>query len=166
MVVLQTPRLSLRQLTHSDAPFILELLNDPTWLRFIGDRGVRDLDGARAYITHGPAASYAQHGFGLWAVERRQDGVPIGICGLLKRETLPDVDLGFAFLERYQGKGYGQEAAVATMAHARDVVGLKRVVAVTVSGNTGSIRVLEKLGLRYERMVELKPGSPPVALYG
>ncbi|HTL67567.1 MAG TPA: GNAT family N-acetyltransferase [Lacunisphaera sp.] len=166
MVVLQTRRLTLRELTLGDAPFILELLNDPTWLRFIGDRGVRDLDSARAYITGGPAASYAQHGFGLWLVERRQDGVPIGICGLLKRDTLPDVDIGFAFLERYQGQGYGSEAAVATMAHARDVLGLKKIVAVTVPGNTGSIRILEKLGLRYERMVELKPGMPPIMLYG
>ncbi|HVZ65408.1 MAG TPA: GNAT family N-acetyltransferase [Lacunisphaera sp.] len=166
MNVIETRRLNLRLLTLGDAPFILELLNDPTWLRFIGDRGVRDLDSARGYITNGPAASYAQHGFGLWLVERRQDGVPVGLCGLLKRDTLPDVDIGFAFLERFQGKGYGPEAAIATMTHARAVVGLKRVVAVTVPGNTGSISLLQKLGLRYERMVELKPGSPPVALYG
>ncbi|HVT71726.1 MAG TPA: GNAT family N-acetyltransferase [Lacunisphaera sp.] len=166
MPILQTARLSFRELALGDAPFVLELLNDPTWLRFIGDRGVRDLDGARAYITGGPAASYAQHGFGLWLVERRQDGVPVGLCGLLKRETLPDVDIGFAFLERHQGKGYGSEAAVATMTHAREVLGLKKVVAVTAPGNTGSVRVLEKLGLRYERMVELKAGAPPVMLYG
>jgi RimJ/RimL family protein N-acetyltransferase len=163
--IFETTRLVLRQLTPDDAAFIHELLNDPTWLRFIGDRGIRSLDDARAYITNGPVASYAQHGFGLWLVERRADGVATGICGLLKRETLPDVDIGFAFLEKYQRLGYGSECATATMAYGRGVLGLKQIVAVTAPGNVGSIRVLEKLGLRYEKMIQLSPTVPAVMLF-
>ncbi len=164
MNVLETPRLILRQLDAGDAAFILELLNDPTWLQFIGDRGVRNLDDARAYIQNGPAASYAKHGFGLWLVQPKAEEEPVGICGLLKRETLEDVDLGFAFLQRFQGKGYGVESATATLEYGRDRLGLKRIVAVTQSGNAGSIRVLEKLGLRFEKMVQLSPSAPPIRL--
>jgi len=163
--ILDTTRLTLRQLTPDDAAFIHELLNDPTWLRFIGDRGIRNLDDARSYIANGPVASYAQHGFGLWLVERRTDRVATGICGLLKRATLPDVDIGFAFLEKYQRLGYGSECAAATLAYGRDVLGLKKIVAVTQPDNAGSIRVLEKLGLRYEKMVQLSPTAPAVMLF-
>lgn len=162
---METPRLVLRQLCADDAAFILELLNDPTWLRFIGDRGVKTLDAARAYIQNGPVASYGKHGFGLWLVQAKADGVPVGICGLIKRETFDDVDVGFAFLQRFQGLGFGGESATATLVHGRDRLGLKRIVAVTQSDNTGSIRVLEKLGLRYEKMVQLSPTAPAIQLF-
>ena len=166
MNVLETPRLVLRQLAAGDATFILELLNDPTWLRFIGDRGVKTLDEARAYIQNGPVASYAKHGFGLWLVARQADQVSVGICGLIQRDTLEDVDVGFAFLQRFQGQGYGVESAAATLAHGRDRLGLKRIVAVTQPDNAGSIRVLEKLGLCYEKMVQLSPTAPTIKLFG
>jgi RimJ/RimL family protein N-acetyltransferase len=165
MDIVETPRLTLRQLHGGDAAFILELLNDPTWLRFIGDRDIRNLDDAHAYIQNGPAASYAKHGFGLWLVQRKADDVPVGICGLLKRDTLEDVDVGFAFLQRFQGQGYGFESAAATLEYGRDHLGLKRIVAVTQPANDGSIRVLEKLGLRYEKMVQLSPTAPAIKLF-
>lgn len=160
MTVLETPRLTLRELTPADAGFVLELVNEPLWLQFIGDRGVRTLADAEGYIRKGPMASYAQHGFGLWCVARKADGVPLGMCGLLKRETIPDIDIGFAFLSRFHGQGYAAEAASATLDHARRKLGLKRVAAITSPGNTASIRLLEKHGLRFERMLELKPGDP------
>lgn len=157
MLVLETPRLALRELTLADAAFILELVNEPLWLQFIGDRGVRTLADAEGYLRQGPLASYAQHGFGLWLVERKADGAPLGLCGLLKRETLPDVDLGFAFLGKFHGQGYAAESAAATLAHGRHKVGLQRVLAITSPGNVASIRLLEKLGLRFEKMFPLAP---------
>lgn len=146
-------RLTLRPFKLDDAPFILELLNDPDWLRYIGDRGVRTLDDARAYLQNGPLASYARHGFGLLMVELKDGAIPIGMCGLIKRAELDDVDLGFAFLPEFRGKGYASEAGAAVMAHARDSLGLKRVVAITTQDNAGSIKVLRKLGFRFERLI-------------
>ena len=159
MNILETPRLALRELTLADAPLILELVNEPLWLKFIGDRGVRSLADAEGYIRKAALASYAQHGFGLWLVQRKSDGASLGICGLIKRETFTDVDIGFAFLSRFHGQGYAAESAAATLDHARCQLGLKRIVAITSPDNTGSIRLLEKLGLRFERMLEMKPGD-------
>lgn len=160
MTMLETSRLTLRELTPADAPHVLELVNDPAWLRYIGDRNVHSVADAEAYIRNGPAASYARHRFGLWAVQRKADGAWLGMCGLLKRDTLPDVDIGFAFLERFRGQGYAAESIGTTLDHARHRLGLKRVLAITSPDNTASIRLLEKLGLRFERMLELKPGDP------
>jgi len=153
--VLETERLILRHLHADDAPFILELLNDPAWLRYIGDKGVRTPDDARAYIRNGPADMYARFGFGLWRVERKDDGAPIGLCGLIKRDTLPDVDIGFAFLPAFRAQGYARESAAATLAHARDVLKLPRVVAIVSPGNDSSAALLEKVGLRFERTLQL-----------
>jgi RimJ/RimL family protein N-acetyltransferase len=163
--VLETARLALRWLTADDAAFILALLNEPSFLRFIGDRGVRTSVQARDYILNGPVASYAQFGFGLYLVLRKADGAVLGICGLLKRETLADVDVGFAFLPEFWSRGYAFEAAEATVAHGRRDFGLKRIVAVTSPDNAASIRLIEKLGMQFERMVQLKPGSPEIRLY-
>jgi len=149
--VLATARLVLREMNRSDAPFILELLNEPAWLRFIGDKGVRDVEGASRYIETGPRTSYAKNGFGLWLVERQGDGLPLGICGLIQRDSLPDVDIGFAFSERFWGQGFAHEAAAAVLAYGRDVLGIGRIVAITDPDNRASIRVLEKIGLRQER---------------
>jgi [ribosomal protein S5]-alanine N-acetyltransferase len=157
MPVLDTPRLILRELTPADAPFILELVNEPGWLRHIGDRGVRTLADAEAYIVKGPQVSYAKHGFGLWLVERKADGAALGICGLLQRDTLPDPDIGFAFLARHHSQGYAHESAAATLAHARDQLGFRRVLAITSPGNEASIRLVEKLGLRFEGMQQVTP---------
>lgn len=165
MFALETPRLRLRPLTTGDAGFILALVNDPDWLRHIGDRGVHDLDGARAYLTRGPLAMYERHGFGLWAVEPREGGGPAGLCGLIRREGLDDVDIGFAFLQAFRGRGYAREAAAATLEHARRQLGLARVVAIVSPGNLASIRVLESLGLR-PAGERLMPGeTTPVRLF-
>ena len=165
MTVLSTPRLELRELAEDDAPFILELLNDPSFIRNIGDRNVRTLDDAREYIRKGPLASYKQHGFGLWLVRIKGEGTPIGICGLLKRDALDAPDIGFAYLPAFHGKGYGYEAARAVLDHARDTLRLPRVVAIVNADNEPSARLLEKLGIRFERMVQLSDTEPSLRLF-
>lgn len=164
MSVLETPRLTLRELTLADAPFILALLNEPSWLRYIGDRGVRTLADAENYLRNGPLASYAAHGFGLWLVVRKGDAVPVGLCGLLKRVTLADVDLGFAFREEFHGQGYGAESAAAVIELARSTLRLPRLVALVSPENTASLRLLEKLGLVHERRLRLTAEAPEVLL--
>ncbi|MDQ5856955.1 MAG: GNAT family N-acetyltransferase [Acidobacteriota bacterium] len=164
--VLETERLILRRLTGEDAAFMLGLLNEPSWLRFIGDRGVRTLEEARSYIARGPVDMYARLGFGLYATTLKEDdSAPIGICGLVKRDGLEDVDVGFAFLPEFWGKGYACEAASAVMAYAKSVVGLKRIVAITAVDNESAARLLEKIGLRFERMVRLSEEGEEVRLF-
>lgn len=155
MRVLQTERLNLRWLCESDAEFILDLLNQPSWLEFIGDRGVRNLEDARAYINDGPLTMIRQHGFGLYLVEVKAGNIPIGLCGLLRRDTLDDVDIGFAFHPDFWGIGYAREAAQACMNHARDSVELPRLVAITLPGNHHSIKLLRSLGMIYEKNIQL-----------
>lgn len=165
MIVAETDRLVLRRLTVEDAPFILELLNDPDWLRFIGDKGVRTLEDAQNYILTGPIESYARRGFGLFLVERKDDARSIGLCGLLKRDVLEDVDVGYAFLPGYRGKGYAVEAAAAALRFGKETVGLTRVAAITNPENARSIRVLEKLGLAFEKMVRLSAEAPEISFF-
>lgn len=165
MKVLETERLILRRLTVEDSEFILELLNDPSWLRFIGDRGVRTLDGARDYILKSLVAMYERLGFGLYLTELKGEGVPIGICGLIKRDSLEDVDIGFAFLPKFRGQGYAYESASAVMMYGKESFGLNRLVAITSPDNVGSARLLEKLGFNFERMVKLSDDSAEVSLF-
>lgn len=167
MIVLETARLVLRHLVldDEDAAFIHALVNDPDFLHFIGERGVRTLDDARRYITEGPQASHTRHGFGLCAVVHRELQQPIGICGLLRRNTLPHPDLGFAFLAAHRGQGYGYEAAAAMLIHARDVLGLRSILAITAPDNEVSGRLLEKLGFRFERIVGLDASGGESRLY-
>jgi RimJ/RimL family protein N-acetyltransferase len=157
MRILETERLSLRHLSTDDAPFILELLNEPAFIANIADRGVRTIADAHSYIETGPIASYKQFGFGLYLVELKESGIPIGMCGLLKREYLPDADIGYAFLERFWSKGYAYESASAVMDYAQNVLRLRRILATTTLDNHGSIRVLEKMGFRFDRLITL-PG--------
>ncbi len=145
MIIAETDRMFLRRLTVDDAEFVLALLTDPAWLRFIGDKGARTLEDARAYINNGPMAMYERLGFGLFVTERKSDGVPMGMCGLIKRDGLDDVDIGFAFLPAYRGRGYAFEAAAAVMDYGRNIVGLTRIVAITSPDNESSARLLEKL---------------------
>ena len=166
MIVLQTERLVLRRLSADDAGFILQLLNQPSFLQYIGDKGVRNNDDAINYIKTGPVASYERFGFGLYLVELKGTAVPIGICGLLKRDTLPDVDVGFAFLPEYWSRGYAFEAAEAVMNYGKEVLGLRRIVAITSLDNEASIRLLEKIGLKFERLIKLSEDQPEVRLFG
>jgi ribosomal-protein-alanine N-acetyltransferase len=164
--VLTTERLVLRHLAADDADFIVALMNDPDWLRYIGDRGIRTADDARGYIASGPVDMYARLGFGLYAVELRDDGTPIGICGLIRRDWLEDVDLGFAFLPRFRGAGYAHEAAAATVEHARDTLGLDRLLAIVSPENEGSVRLLGKLGMTFERRAQPPGAGGEVCVYG
>ena len=165
MNVIHAERLVLRQLELHDGAFILELLNDAAFLRFIGDKGVRTLGDAREYMLKGPIDSYGRHGFGLCAT-CLLDGTPAGICGLVKRDGLADVDVGFAFLSRHCSKGYATESASAVLVHARQALRLQRIVAITSPENLGSIAVLEKIGLKFERMIRLAEHGPELKLFG
>jgi [ribosomal protein S5]-alanine N-acetyltransferase len=153
--VIETERLALRRLSFEDSQFIVELLNDPLWLRFIGDKGVRTLDDARSYIVNGPLSMYERLGFGLYLAELKDDYTPIGLCGLLKRDDLEDVDIGFAFLEEFRGKGYAYEAALAVMDYGRKVLGKERILAITSLDNDASVKLLTKLGLKFKKIIRL-----------
>jgi [ribosomal protein S5]-alanine N-acetyltransferase len=163
-VVMETERLVLRRLEPGDAGFILELLNEPAFIRFIGDKGVRTQSDAHEYLLKGPIDSYARHGFGLYAACLHD--APIGICGLVRRDGLEDADLGFAFLSRHCLKGFAVESAAAVLAHARQKLRLQRVVAITAPDNLGSMAVLERVGLKFERMIRLADHGPELKLYG
>lgn len=165
MKILETDRLILRHQTTQDAAFILELLNDPSWIQNIGDRGVRTLDDARKNIIEVPMKAYAQLGFGFYLTELKEGGIPLGICGLAKRDFMEDVDIGFAFLPRYWGKGYAYEAASAVMDYAKDVIGLKRIAAITAIDNQASAKLLEKLGLQFEGIIPYAGTDEEVRLY-
>ena len=160
MHVLETDRLTLRRLTLDDAEFIFRLVNDPSWLRFIGDKNVRNLEDAVRYLREGPLDMYERYGFGLYRVEERETGAVAGMCGLIKRDTLPDADVGYAFLPEFRGKGYAYEAAAAVLEHGHRVFGLKRILAIVSPDNASSIRVLEKAGMKFERLAEFRPGDP------
>jgi RimJ/RimL family protein N-acetyltransferase len=162
---LQTPRLAIRPFTDGDAAFVVELLNDPDWLRFIGERNVRTPDDARTYLRDKIHAAQARHGFALWAVERRDDGAAIGMCGLVRREGLADVDLGYAFLPAARGQGFAREAASAVLARAFGPLRLQRVVAITSIDNAASGRVLEAVGMRFEQRLRLVGHDADSLLY-
>jgi RimJ/RimL family protein N-acetyltransferase len=156
MIVCETPRLRLRHLEARDAAFILELLNEPAFLRHIGDRGVRNMEDARDYIRTGAVSGYdrpilGRSGLGLYRVELQEGAIPVGVCGLLKRDYLQDVDVGFALLQAFHNRGYAFEAAEAVIRHGRQVLGFERIVAITTPDNQASIKLLRRLGLEFER---------------
>lgn len=153
----ETERLRLRPFTLEDTAFIVELLNQPSFIENIGDRGVRNLDDAARYLESGPLAMYQRVGYGLCAVVLKETGALIGMCGVLKRDSLEFPDLGFAFLPAFWSSGYAREAAAATMRYARDTLGLSRIDAITALENRPSMRLLEKIGFRFEHIIEL-PG--------
>ncbi|HVF30896.1 MAG TPA: GNAT family N-acetyltransferase [Pyrinomonadaceae bacterium] len=163
--MLETSRLILRHFMPDDAAFIMELLNEPGWKRFIGDRNINAQDDARKYIEK-LRVSYRDHGFGLCAVQLKVDETLIGMCGLIKRETLEDADIGFALLSRFEGNGYAREAAKATLEYAHVDLGLPRVVAITTEDNERSARLLEGIGLRYEETISMRGDPEMLRLYG
>ena len=160
MKVLETERLSLRRMNLDDAAFMLRLVNEPSWLEFIGDKGVRSLEDARTYLRNGPMDLYARYGFGHYMVERKADGVQVGTCGLIKRDTLQDVDIGFAFLPEHWGQGYALEAARAVLEHGFRDFGLQRIVAITSPHNVASGKLLERIGMTFQGLIELTPNDP------
>ncbi len=165
MIILETDRLTLREITTDDAAFLLKLLNEPSFIKNIGDRNVRTIDDACQYALNGPIASYKQHGFGLYLVELKESRAPIGICGLVKRESLPDADIGYALLPEYWRKGYALEATAAVKQHGFGELGHKRILAIVNPANAGSIKVLDKLGLKFTRMIRMTDDAPEICLY-
>ncbi|WP_420151765.1 GNAT family N-acetyltransferase [Spirosoma sp.] len=166
MILLETDRLLIDEFSVDDAAFMLELLNTYTWLQFIGDRGVRTLEGAKQYILNGPLKSYQQFGFGPYLVRLKVNNAPIGLCGLFRRETLEDVDIGFAFLPNYAGNGYGYESAAAVLQYAIDELGLTRITGITTANNLHSIRLLERLGLRFEKKILFRTDGVESLVFG
>ncbi len=164
MHILDTERLRLRTLAPEDAPFYLAVVNTQGFIEFIGDRGIRTVDAAREAIAGGPVAMQAALGHSLYLVERKEDGAPIGMCGLIKRETLTEVDIGYAFMPQFGGKGYATEAAAGTLAYAR-TIGIRRLLAITSPGNEASNAVLRKIGMRFQDMVHLTPEDTGTLLY-
>lgn len=160
-----TARLEFRELVAGDAAFLLRLMTDPSYIANIGDRGLRTVDEAAAFLESGPRAHYAQQGFGLWRLGLH-DGTPIGICGLIRRAVLADVDIGYALLPEFTGMGHAREAARGTLDFARDVLGLARLVAVVNPDNARSLRLLADLGFAHEGMVRLAPEQPEICLLG
>lgn len=166
MNVIETERLNLREVSEADAPFVLEILNDPGFIRFVGDRGVRTTEDAARYVAERFVEGYRQNGFGLWLVETKDEKAPAGLCGLLKRGApVPGVEVGYVFLPAFRAKGYAFEAAAAALRHARDVLGVPRLYAIVNPDNDISIRVLEKLGMKFEHMVRLPAEESEVKLF-
>jgi ribosomal-protein-alanine N-acetyltransferase len=163
--VIETERLELFEFISEDAPFVCQLVNTPKWISFIGDRGVRNDDDATRYIEERISSSYKRFGFGLYLVRLRESSTSVGMCGLVRREHLNDVDLGFAFLPEHEKSGYAAEAASAVLDYARNSLRLKRIVAITMRENERSIRLLRRLGLKFERMIS-SPGEADLMLYG
>lgn len=163
--ILRTERLILTRLTLEDAPFILGLLNEPSFIENIGDKGARDLDGAREYLRLGPLASYQQWGFGLFLTSLLEDRTPIGTCGLLQRDNLSCPDVGFAFKPQFWGRGYATESAAAVMEWGRRTLGIEKIVAITSEENDKSAAVLRRVGLELEKRVVLLDDEPPVRLF-
>ena len=166
MSIIETDRLELSEFSLDDAPFILEMLNDPVWLQFIGDRGVKTLDDARDYIVNKLQKSFKELGFGMLIVKLKDGGISIGTCGLLKRDYLEDLDLGFAFLPEFRGKGYAYEAASATIEYGKKNLGLKHILAFTDVDNSASINLVKKLGLEFERLMDFPDDDAEIQLYG
>ena len=161
----QSARTGLRELVPSDAPFIRALLNEPAFLRFIGDRAVRTTEEAEVFTETRYRQSYRDHGYGLWLVERLDDGASMGICGFVRREVLPHVDLGFAFLPAYEGQGYAFESASATLAYGAATLGLTRVLAIVQPDNVRCIRLLGRLGFVDAGVVTMPGDAQPVRLF-
>lgn len=165
MNILNTDRLTLREFNTNDAEFIVSLLNNPTWLKYIGDRGVKTLDDAGKYITDKFIKSYATNGFGLYLVLLKNKNIPIGMCGLVKRETLEDVDLGFALSPDFFGKGYAFESAFATLNYAKTVLKIKKIVAITTAENLNSIALLKKLNFNFKKLIRLSHDDEELMLF-
>ena len=162
--VLSTERLTLRRFVLDDAPFVIALVNEPGWLEFIGDKGVHTIEDAHRYLQAGPLRMYEQFGFGLYLIERKSDAVPIGMCGLIKRDTLEYVDIGFALLASVAGQGFAYEAACAVVQLAKSLK-LPRLLAITTPTNHASQKLLRKLGLQFEKEIRMGPEAEALHLF-
>ena len=166
MVILETPQLQLREFEIGDAAFLLELFNTPNWLKYIGDRNVNTLTEAESYLKSGSLKSYTENGFGFYLVIEKTTLQPIGMCGFKKRAELNDVDMGFAFLPEYIGKGFGYEIAKATLRFGFEILELKKIIAIVDPENTPSNGLIKKLGFEFEKMIQFGENKKKVNLYG
>jgi [ribosomal protein S5]-alanine N-acetyltransferase len=164
--IIETERLILRKFTLDDAPFMLELLNTPTWLQFIGDRNVHSIEDAENYLKNGTFKSYQENGFGFYAVIEKTSGKTIGMCGLIKRDSLPDIDIGFAFLPNLISKGFGYEAASATLDYAKNTLKINRIIAIVNPDNEKSIGLIKKIGMQFEQMIKFGNEDKELMLFG
>lgn len=165
LIIAETPRLRIRHLVADDAAFTCRLLNEPSFIANIADRGVRTEQDAVHYLVDGPVRSYKEHGYGLFLVESSTDAIALGFCGLLFREHLQETDIGFAFLPEFWGQGFAFEAASAVMHFGYGQLNLPRIVGLVSAGNIASIKVLTRLGLQFEKMVAMLPSNESVQLY-
>lgn len=165
MTLIETDRLILRELDLDDAPFILELVNEPSWLENIGDKNVHSIADAQRYLNEGPLKSYQENGFGLYLAELKLKKYPVGLCGLVKREGLEHPDIGYALLPDFWGAGLASEAARATLEYAQGSLGIEQVLGITSMSNASSIRVLEKIGFRYDKEIALPEHGEPSRLF-
>lgn len=163
--ILETERLSLREFNTTDAAFIIQLLNSEGWLKFIGDRHIKTLEQAENYLTNGPMKSYSVNGFGLSMVELKNTHTPIGMCGLIKRDNLPDIDIGFAFLEEFMGNGYAFEIAQATINFAKENLQKETILAITIPTNVRSINLLKKIGMKFEKNFSFEGSTEELMLF-
>ena len=163
--ILETERLTLRQFTINDTPFIIKLVNSPGWIENIGRRNITTEDQAKEYLLNGPLRSYEVNNFGLWLVEMKNDKTPIGMCGLLKRDYLENPDIGFAFLPAFTGKGFAYEIAHATITFAIETLKLPAICAITIPANKPSIKLLEKLGLRFSKTLTAPNDNKELMLF-
>lgn len=163
--IIETERLGLRYFMIDDTPFIISLLNSPGWIEFIGDRNVRTEEQAQDYLLNGPMKSYKENGYGLCMVETRNDRTPIGMCGIINRVDLEGPDIGFAILPEYTGKGYAYEIAAATMNYATDILKIPEVFAITLPANKTSIKLLEKIGLSFQKIFSFPDKQEELMLY-
>ena len=154
MILAETNRLVISKISLDDAPFFMKLVNTPNWLKYIGDRNLKTIQDTETYLTNGILKSYKELGFGFYKLQTKVDNTSIGICGLVKREQLEDVDFGFAFLPEFEGQGYGYEASTAIIDKAVEIFNIKKLLAITLPINSNSIKLLSKLGFIYEKRVK------------
>jgi RimJ/RimL family protein N-acetyltransferase len=154
MIIAETNRLIISKISLEDAPFFLKLVNTPNWIKYIGDRNLKTIKDAEDYLTNGILKSYKELGFGFYILQNKSDNEPIGICGLVKRDQLDEVDFGFALLPEFEAQGFGFEASTTILKVAKDVFNIKKILAITLPINTNSIKLLEKLGFNYEKRVK------------
>lgn len=165
MTLIDTDRLSIRHIKVEDFNFIFRLLNDPSWIKYIGDKGIKTEDDAKNYIQTGPLQMYKNFGFGLYLVTLKETAVPIGLCGLIKRPSLENIDLGYAFLPDYTGKGYAFEATKAVLQYGKEKLTIDKIVAITTIDNFSSEKVLLKLGFTFDSLIKEKNDAEELKLF-
>lgn len=163
--LITTDRLLIRKFNLDDAGFIFILLNSETWIKYIGNRNIKNLEDAKNYIVNSPLYFYQKFGFGPYLVALKDTYEPVGMCSLIKRDTLEEVDLGFAYLDPFIGKGFAYEASKAIIEFSKNTLALKKLVAITLPDNTPSIKLLEKLGFHYQNRIQFPNEKEELMLF-